>query len=77
MRAEKSMTCATGMLWKGSCIYWQGDEDEDKRNAAICISFLKRSWKELTDSPGQSCQGDGIRLFSLKEGSIKRLGNCR
>lgn len=27
----KSMTCATGMLWKGSCIYWQGDEEKEKK----------------------------------------------
>lgn len=71
----KNMTCATGMLWKESCIYWQGDEDKGKRNATICISFLKWSWKELTNS-GQNSQGNGIRLFSLKEESIKCLGNC-
>ena len=65
------MTCATGTLWKGSCIYWQGDEDKEERNATICISFLKWSWKELTHSTGQNSQGNGIHLFSLKEENIK------
>jgi uncharacterized protein (DUF427 family) len=37
----KSMTCATWEPWKGSCIYWQGNEGKEKRNATIWISFLK------------------------------------
>lgn len=75
-RDGKSMTCATGTLWKGSYTYWQGDEDKEKRNATVCICFLKWSWKELTSSTGQNSQGSGIRLFSLKEESIQCLGNC-
>ena len=29
-KTGKSGTCATGVLWKGSSIYWRGDEDKEK-----------------------------------------------
>lgn len=72
----KSMTCAKGVLWKGSGIYWRCDEDKEKWNATIHISFLKGCWKEFTDSTGQNSQSNEICLFSLKEESITCLGNC-
>ena len=74
--SRKNMACATGTLWKGSCTYWQGDEDEEKRYVTICISFLKWCWKEITNSTGQNSQGNGICLFSLQEESIKYLESC-